>query len=114
MILPRDKKTMRCEEDSCSKILFACIVRDHRDLVLPAEAVCTERELVYLADKYCYGAHFVPLATRFGQKRELFAQDKLACAAIDARLRNALAMEGRLRFELGCEPAAIASSVLAE
>ncbi|MBQ7609443.1 MAG: NTP transferase domain-containing protein [Desulfovibrionaceae bacterium] len=94
--------------------LLARIVRDHRDLVLPAEAECTERELVYLADKYCYGAHFVPLATRFGQKRELFAHDKLACAAIDARLRNALALEGRLRCEVGCEPAAIASSVLAE
>ena len=108
MILPRDKKTMRCEEDSCSKILFACIVRDHRDLILPAEAVCTERELVYLADKYCYGAHVVPLVTRFGQKRELIAHARLCCD------RCAHGMEGRLRCEIAREPAAIALSVLAE
>ena len=40
---------------------MARLVQDHRDLSLPEDEPVTERELVYLADKYCYGGTFVPV-----------------------------------------------------
>lgn len=92
---------------------LAALVRDHRDLSLPDAQPVTERELVYLADKYCWGGQFVPVAQRFGQKLEAFAGDAAACAAIRGRLGRAQALEARLARELGRAPAAIAQETLA-
>lgn len=93
---------------------LARCVRDHRDLTLPADSPITERELVYLADKYCFGPSFVPVRTRFAQKAELFAGNACAQRAIRHRLEHALALEKRLGRELGMEPARIARGALEE
>ncbi|MDO5536515.1 MAG: HD domain-containing protein [Desulfovibrionaceae bacterium] len=91
---------------------MARCVRDHRDLVLAGKKAVTERELVYLADKYCFGARFVPLAERFGQKKELYRTQARAVAGIEKRLGHARALEARLTGEIGCSPERIASLTL--
>lgn len=92
--------------------VMAELVRDHRDLVLPEEAPFAERELVYLADKYCRGDSFVPLEIRFGQKLEQYANDAEACAAITGRLERAQRMEARFARETGIPPATLARAAL--
>ncbi|MCR5814173.1 MAG: NTP transferase domain-containing protein [Desulfovibrio sp.] len=92
--------------------LMAKLVADHRDLIVPDGEAITERELVYLADKYCFGSQFVSIAQRFGQKIALFAHDRLACAAIEKRMQHALGLEERLRREFGQAPALIARQAL--
>ena len=79
---------------------MAHLVEDHRDLTLTADQPITERELVFLADKYCYGGCFVPVRQRFEQKLETFGAE--AAQAIRGRMERALAMEARLARELGC------------
>ena len=78
--------------------VMAHLVEDHRDLTLPDDQPLTERELVFLADKYCYGASFVPVRQRFEQKIETFGDE--AVQAIRGRMERALAMEARLAREL--------------
>lgn len=80
--------------------LMAHLVEDHRDLTLPDDQPITERELVFLADKYCYGGNFVPVRQRFEQKLETFGAE--VAQAIRGRMERALAMEARLARELGC------------
>ncbi|MDD4702054.1 MAG: HD domain-containing protein, partial [Desulfovibrio sp.] len=80
--------------------VMAHLVEDHRDLALPDNQPLTERELIFLADKYCYGSSFVPVRQRFEQKLEIFGGD--AAEAIKGRMGRALALEARLACELGC------------
>ena len=80
--------------------LMAHLVEDHRDLTLPDDQPITERELVFLADKYCYGGSFVSVRQRFEQKMETF--DAEAVQAIRGRMERVLALEARLARELGC------------
>ena len=80
--------------------LMAHLVEDHRDLTLPDDQPITERELVFLADKYCYGGSFVSVRQRFEQKLETFGAE--VAQAIRGRMERALAMEARLARELGC------------
>ena len=80
--------------------LMAHLVEDHRDLSLPDDQPITERELVFLADKYCYGGSFVSVRQRFEQKLETFGAE--VAQAIRGRMERALAMEARLARELGC------------
>ena len=91
---------------------LARCVRDHRDLVLAKDEDVSPRELVYLADKYCFGPRFVPLERRFGMKMELFADNEKAVAGIQKRLSHALALEKRIRRELRKNPADIARDTL--
>ena len=91
---------------------LARCVRDHRDLVLAQDEAVSPRELVYLADKYCFGPRFVPLEQRFGMKMELFAENPKAVAGIEKRLSHALALEKRIRRELRKSPADIARDTL--
>lgn len=91
---------------------LARCVRDHRDLVLAKDGDVSPRELVYLADKYCFGPRFVPLERRFGMKMELFADNEKAVAGIQKRLSHALALEKRIRRELKKSPADIARDTL--
>ena len=74
----------------------AAIVAAHRDIELPADAPITEREIVYLADKFVHGSRLVSVAERFGQKLALFAHDPEATAAITRRRQNALAVLHRV------------------
>lgn len=80
--------------------VMAHIVEDHRDLTLPDDQPITERELIFLADKYCYGGSFVSVRQRFEQKMESFGAE--AGQAIMGRMERALAMEARLARELDC------------
>ena len=91
---------------------LARLVKDHSDVVLPEGKPVTEREIVYLADKYCYGPTFVPLQERFGQKLDIFGSRPGARAGIARRLRHARELEARLARELGESPEAIAAGVL--
>ena len=78
----------------------APIVAAHRDIALPPEAPITEREIVYLADKFVHGRWLVPVPVRFGQKLELFAHDPQAVAAITRRRQNALTVLARVEAGL--------------
>ena len=91
---------------------LARCVRDHRDLVLAKDEDVSARELVYLADKYCFGPRFVPLEQRFGMKMELFADKPKAVCGIQKRLSHAQALEKRIRRELKKSPADIARDTL--
>ncbi len=79
----------------------AAIVAAHRDCCLPMDAPLTEREIVYLADKFVFGRWLVPVADRFRQKLDLFAQDPEASAAIRRRRDNALAVLARVEAAMG-------------
>ena len=91
---------------------MARLVQDHRDLSLPDDEPVTERELVYLADKYCYGGNFVPVQRRFDLKLEAYAQDAPACEAIWGRLARVKKLEERIAREIGREPALVAEHAL--
>lgn len=78
----------------------AAIVAAHRDIALPEGAPVTEREIVYLADKFVHGRQLVPVAVRFGQKLDLFAHDPEAVAAITRRRQNALTVLARVEAGL--------------
>ncbi|MYL83699.1 NTP transferase domain-containing protein [Desulfovibrio aerotolerans] len=76
------------------------IVAAHRDIDLPPQAPVTEREIVYLADKFVHGSRLVSVPERFGQKLALFAHDPEAVAAITRRRSNALAILARVERAL--------------
>ena len=76
------------------------IVAAHRDIDLPPEAALTEREIVYLADKFVHGSRLVSVPERFGQKLAIFAHDPEAVAAITRRRRNALTILARVELAL--------------
>ena len=99
--------------DSLALPRMAALVRGHRDLRLPDAQPVTERELVCLADKYCRGGEFVPLARRFALKMAQYAGDAAACAAIAGRLHRARLLEARLAAETGRAPADMAQEALA-
>lgn len=92
----------------------ALLVEEHRDCRLDDAAPLTEKELVYLADKYVYGSRLVDIHTRFGQKLALYAGDEDACAAIRGRLERAERMERRVARESGKEPVDLAAQALRE
>lgn len=79
----------------------ARIVEAHRDLDLPPEAPFTEREVVYLADKFVSGDRLVDIRTRFQEKLDRFGADPEAAAAILGRRDRALAVLARLEVESG-------------
>lgn len=79
------------------------IVAGHRDCLLPPDAPLTEREIVYLADKFVFGRWLVPVTARFGQKLDLFAGDAAACAAIRRRLDNARNVLARVEAVMGAK-----------
>ena len=90
---------------------MAALVRDHRDLTILPEQAISERELVYLADKYCFGPNFVTIEERFGEKLA-HACDLQSAQAIVTRREHAKALEARLALEIGCAPASIAQKAL--
>jgi hypothetical protein len=91
---------------------MARIVEEHRDCALADDAPVTERELVYLADKYVHGDRLVSLQERFGRKLELFSGDAGTCEAIRGRCARAEAMEQRLCRETGVLPFDLARDAL--
>jgi len=81
----------------------AAIVAAHRDIDLPDNAPLTEREIVYIADKFVFGRWLVPVASRFQQKLDLFADDPEAAAAIARRRQNALRVLARIESALNAK-----------
>ncbi|EFL50627.1 metal dependent phosphohydrolase [Solidesulfovibrio fructosivorans JJ]] len=79
----------------------AAIVAAHRDIDLPPDAPVTEREVVYIADKFVFGRWLVPVAGRFRQKFDLFAGDAAAQAAISRRREHALRVLARIEAAVG-------------
>lgn len=75
---------------------LAVIVGAHRDMTPVPPEELTEKELVFLADKYCRGGDWVSVARRFADKLERYAGDAAACAAIEGRRERALRMEAAL------------------
>ncbi len=80
---------------------LAAIVAVHQDIPPEDAPRITERELVYLADKYVGGATRMSLRQRFGAKLADRAGDPTACAALRRRLDNALAMQARVEAAAG-------------
>lgn len=91
---------------------MAHCIADHRDLVIADDEPVTEREVVYLADKYCLGDSFVPLEIRFRQKTDLYAREGRTTSGIKKRLHHARALEARLARELGVSPEDIVRTAL--
>ena len=85
----------------------AGIVAAHRDIDLPDDAPLTEREIVYIADKFVFGRWLVPVTDRFQQKLDLFAADPEATAAIARRRQNALRVLGRIESLLHAKAEAV-------
>jgi CTP:molybdopterin cytidylyltransferase MocA len=82
---------------------LARIVAAHRDIAPQDSPEITERELVYLADKLVRGSARVPVAQRFQEKLDAFADDPEVAAAIRRRLTNALAMQARVEAAAGAD-----------
>lgn len=101
---------------------LAVIVGAHRDMAPVPPDQLSEKELVFLADKYCRGGDWVSVARRFGDKLERYAGDEDACAAIEGRRERALRMEAALAEALrllagrgeAAAPADIARQALAD
>lgn len=101
---------------------LAVIVGAHRDMTPVPPEKLTERELVFLADKYCRGGDWVSVARRFADKLERYAGDAAACAAIEGRRERALRMEAALAEALrpladrgeASRPADVARQALAD
>ncbi len=79
----------------------ADIVAAHRDTTLPDGQPLTERELVYFADKLVRCHMVVDVETRFGEKLAQWRHDAEAAAAIEGRMRRALALRTRIEREVG-------------
>lgn len=91
---------------------MASMVGSHSDLTLPDAKPFTERELVYLADKYCQGTDVVSLTCRFAQKTQTFVGHHAAKATFAERCARARHMEARLWRETGSSPADMARAAL--
>ncbi|MGJ3522305.1 DVU_1551 family NTP transferase [Nitratidesulfovibrio sp. D1] len=79
----------------------ADIVAAHRDTTLPDGQPLAERELVYFADKLVRCHMVVDVETRFGEKLAQWRHDAEAAAAIEGRMRRALALRARIEREVG-------------
>jgi HD superfamily phosphodiesterase len=91
---------------------LAALVEEHMDCTLADGAPFTEKELVYLADKYVCGDRLVTVPERFASKMDMYAGDSKALAAIEARLARAGHLERRLARELGLPPYELAGRAL--
>ena len=91
---------------------MARLVEDHRDMLVPDDMPLTERELIFLADKYVRGSEPVSLKERFHSKMACYADDPDAVAAIAGRMERAAAVEKRLAEECGQAPEMLAREAL--
>ncbi len=91
---------------------LAPLVAKHNDCQLPDHLPISEKELIYLADKYVYGSELISLEERFIQKLDFYAHIPEAVMAIKARLARAQKMEKRVACELNIHPFALATEAL--
>ncbi len=79
----------------------ADIVSAHRDTTLADDQPLSERELVYFADKLVRCHTVVDVESRFGEKLAQWRHDPEAAAAIEGRMRRALALRARIERQAG-------------
>ncbi|WP_353118007.1 DVU_1551 family NTP transferase [Nitratidesulfovibrio sp.] len=79
----------------------ADIVTAHRDTALADDQPLTEQEVVYFADKLVRCHTVVDVERRFGEKLAQWRHDPEAAAAIEGRMRRALALRARIQREAG-------------
>ena len=92
---------------------MARLVEDHRDMTVPDDVPLSEREIIFLADKYVRGSEAVPLEERFRSKMDCYPDDPEAVAAIAGRMTRAAGMAARLARECGQNPEELAREALA-
>ncbi|NJB66459.1 CTP:molybdopterin cytidylyltransferase MocA [Desulfobaculum xiamenense] len=78
---------------------IAEIVGAHRDISLPEDAPITEREIVFLADKFVSGTRIVTINERYGERLRQWLRDPAASRAIRERLSRARALCTRFETE---------------
>ena len=93
---------------------MARLVEDHRDMTVPDAEPLTEREMVFLADKFVRGSEAVPLRERFYSKMARYSEDPEAVAAITGRMERAEAMADRMEKECGRSLEELAREALAK
>ena len=91
--------------------IMAKLVENHRDCEVPQNGQLTERELLYLADKYMQCDRLVNLAERFEQKMHQYASNTEAVTAIKGRLQRAMDMEKHFTAITNISPYAIAKNL---
>ena len=79
----------------------ADIVAAHPDLELAQDAPLTEREIVFLADKYVQGDRLVPLESRYQAKLEKYGADPEVRTAIQGRRERAETVRDRVEAATG-------------
>lgn len=79
----------------------AGIVSAHRDTTLADDQPLSEREVVYFADKLVRCHTVVDVKSRFGEKLAQWRHDPEAAAAIEGRMRRALALRARIERQAG-------------
>ena len=79
----------------------ADIVAVHPDLEMAPGADLTEREIVFLADKYVQGQGLVPLEARYQAKLDKYGADPEARLAIQGRLTRAQIVRDRMEQRIG-------------
>ena len=91
---------------------MARMVESHNDISLQENVPFSEREAVFLADKFVCGSRFTPIMERYEKKLLAFAGDVDACAAIRRRRRRALSVLERFERESGRDAAFVAQEIL--
>lgn len=91
----------------------AAITATHSDMALKPNAPVTEREVVFLADKFVRGDSFTPLEKRYRHKLELFSDKPGAQKNILARLERAQAVLKRMDAQTGSSMELLARKTLA-
>lgn len=78
----------------------ARLVATHKDIQVDEQSI-TEKELLYLADKFIAGDRLVTLKERFGRALSKFGDQPEALAAIDKRFKDAQLIQRRMEEVLG-------------
>ncbi len=86
---------------------LAGIIAAHRSLPPPANGHLTEKEIVCLADKLVRGTRRMSVKERFAEKLILYADDAEACAAVQRRMAEILALQEVVEQQAGCTVAEI-------
>jgi molybdenum cofactor cytidylyltransferase len=79
----------------------AYVAGAHMNIEVSEDQSISERDVVFLADKFVQGDQIVGLEERHQKKLDECSNDSLACEAIVARLANSLKLKAKLEDRLG-------------
>ncbi len=91
---------------------MARMVESHNDISQQETVPFSEREAVFLADKFVSGSRFTPIMERYEKKLLAYAGDADACEAIRRRRTRALSVLERFERESGRSAASVAQEIL--